>query len=125
MTLVIRVSKADEERRWFTCVAMVADERDAHGDMFTAETVELCADDFIKNLATKKLGIQHTDFTRDLAIVGHWFTPEGALIDGLTVQPNSWIVRFKVYDDDVWKRIKNNEFTGVSIAGTFRVKAKS
>ncbi len=36
------------------------------------------------------------------------------------LQPGSWIVSYKVDDDDVWEKIKNGEFYGFSIEGWFK-----
>lgn len=118
------ISKIDASRRWFTCVAMVADLTDAHEDAFTKECVEGAADDFMRNKLGKRLGLQHTDFTRALEYIGHWFTVDGGVFDGLIVPPNSWVARMKVHDDDVWQAILDGKIKGMSIAGTFYYEAK-
>jgi hypothetical protein len=116
---VASIMKFDEVRRWFTCVVMVADDIDAHSDAFTVECVERAADEFITHLAEKALGLMHRDFKREITYIGHWFTCDGGVFDGLVVPPNSWVGRMKVHDDEVWAAIIDGHLTGMSIAGRF------
>jgi hypothetical protein len=36
----------------------------------------------------------------------------------------SWFVSMKVFDTQVWDRVKNGEFSGMSIEGVFDMKAE-
>lgn len=116
------ITKALEEKRWFTCVVLIGDYVDGHNDIISPELVEELADEWITNLAGKQLGIQHKDFSRQLLYIGHWFTIDGGVFDGLIAPPNSWVSRLKVLDDEIWRRIKAGELTGLSPGGKFDVQ---
>jgi len=114
---IIRKSFSNDKRE-VTCVAMVADEIDAHGDLFTIECVENAAYDFLSTYnISKEIGLQHSGERPDIDLIGSWFTDAGGSFDGVDAPVNSWIVKFRINDDDVWQRVKDGELTGVSIEG--------
>lgn len=115
-----RVSKSlNEELREITCVVMVADEVDAHGDLFTVEAVKGAAEGFLANYnISKSLGLDHeagADPETDL--IGSMFFSEAGTIDGLSYPANSWVAKMKVNGDEVWESITKSERTGLSIEG--------
>ena len=86
---IVRKS-VEQEKRTISCVAMVADEVDAHNEAFTAEAVEGAANDFLAEYnITKDIGIQHSGQRPDVDLIGSWFTESGGNFDELEVPPNS------------------------------------
>lgn len=115
---VFQVSKAIEDKREIVCVAMVANEIDAHGDMFTPEAVEFAANNFLAHYnLSKDIGADHDGSRPDLDLVGNWYTEEGGNFSGLDAPPFSWVAKLKVNDDDIWESVKSGERTGLSIQG--------
>jgi hypothetical protein len=117
-SFVVSKSEAAEEQREIMCVAMVADEIDAHGDLFTPAAVKFAADNFLIGYnVTKDVGINHSGELPDIDLIGSWATINGGTFDELVAPPNSWVVKFKVNDDAVWAGVKAGDYTGVSIEG--------
>lgn len=114
----VRKSSVNEDKREIVCVAMCANEVDAHGDMFTTEAVEGASIEFLSMYnVTKELGLQHTGERPDVDLIGSWYTEKALEIDGLEVPECSWVVKMLINDDDVWDAIKKGDLTGVSIQG--------
>ena len=109
----------DDEQRVITCVAMVANEIDAHGDMFTAGAVMGACYGFTSNYnLSKSLGKQHDPEAEiDADLVGSFYFEEGATVSGLDVPPESWVVQIQINDDQTWDEVKKSTATGVSIQG--------
>ena len=106
------------EKRQIMCVAMVADEVDAHGDSFTPEAVEGAANEFVARWNIEKdIGRQHTDELPDVDLIGSWYTEQGGQFDELTVPKHSWVVKMRINDDPTWDDAKSGKLTGVSIQG--------
>ncbi len=115
-----RVSKSlNEELREITCVAMVAEEVDAHGDFFTIEAVKGASEGFLANYnISKSLGLDHEDGADPKSdLIGSMFFSEAGTIDNLDYPANSWVVKMKIHGDDVWESITKSERTGLSIEG--------
>jgi len=113
------VSKSlNDDKRELTCVAMVANLKDAHDEVFTVEAVKAASEEFLTNYnITKNLGVDHSGETPDIALIGSWFFEEAGSVDGLQYPEFSWVAKMKVLDDDVWESVKNSERTGISIEG--------
>lgn len=108
----------NEELREITCVAMVANEVDAHGDLFTIEAVKGAAHDFISNFnISKEIGIDHSGQRPDIEMVGSWYAEKAGEVDGFAYPDNCWLVKLKANDDEVWESVKKGDRTGTSIEG--------
>ena len=119
---VISLRKSlDDEQRVITCVAMVANEIDAHGDMFTAGAVMGACYGFTANYnISKSLGKQHDPQATaeiDADLVGSFYFEKAATVSGLDVPPESWVVQIQINDDKTWGEVKKSTATGVSIQG--------
>lgn len=100
-----------------TCVVMVANEIDAHGDMFTVECVRKAYEDYVNeyNTSNKSHGVQHTGNQVDAQLLSHWFTEIGGNFDGVEAPQNSFIAKFKINEEEVKKQYETGSLTGVSI----------
>lgn len=108
----------NEELREITCVAMVANELDAHGELFTVEAVKGASEEFLVEYnISKSIGLDHSGERPDVDLVGNWYAEQAGEVDGFKYPAHSWIVKMKVHDDDVWESVKSGERTGVSIQG--------
>ena len=115
----VRVLKSlNEERREITCVAMVANELDAHNHVFTPGAVKGASEGFITNFnISKSIGLDHSGERPDVDLIGNWYVEEAGVIDGFEYPANCWLTKMKINDDDVWESIKADERTGTSIEG--------
>lgn len=109
----------DDEKQIITCVAMVANEIDAHGDLFLPSAVEMAAHSFLANYNLEKfIGKQHdASADVDADLIGSIYTESGFELDGLEVPAFSWVVQIHVKDEPTWTEVKKAERTGVSIQG--------
>lgn len=113
------VKSADgTEKREIVCVAMVANEVDAHGDAWTVEAVENAAADFLTDYnLTKEIGADHSGERPDIDLIGSWYTQEGGQFDGYEVPEFSWVTKMRVNDDEKWEGVKKGLYTGLSVEG--------
>jgi hypothetical protein len=73
---------------------------------------------------TTKLGLMHTIFGEiGVELVESFITPAAMKIGGRKVKKGSWIMKVKVTNDQLWKKIKAGKITGFSIGGIATVGA--
>lgn len=109
----------DDDEQVITCVAMVANEIDAHGDMFLPSAVKMAAHNFLSRYNLEKsIGKQHDpDAEIDADLIGSFYTEEAISFSGLEAPPESWISQIRINDSETWTEVKKAERTGVSIKG--------
>lgn len=121
---IIKRSVSDEKRT-VTSVVLKPGTTDAQGDKITdPEVIENAAENYlIKMFAGKaKLGYLHEDFSRPFVIVQSYIAPQPLIINGKNVPAGAWILKVKVFDNEVWLKIKAGEIRGFSIGGRARVR---
>lgn len=129
----------DSERRIVTTIGMVAnkaiyrkmkfgaEEREFY-IKFPADVVERMAFKFMKDQHTKNVNIEHDE--NQVVDSNGAYIVETYLYDqsrGMKVPdyleeeatPGSWVLSWKVEDDDLWGKIEKEEVTGVSLEGDF------
>jgi hypothetical protein len=127
---------ADEDQRIIVGPAMVPQalipRRDAMGNIyhvyFTKETVKKIAEKFLKENKHNNTDINHDDeVTTNNTLLESWIVedPEKdkSAMYGYNVNPGTWMVSYKINDDETWEKIKSGELKGFSIAGNFIEKA--
>lgn len=105
----------DEDKRLITAVVLRPDVVDLHGDIYDAATVEAACHDFNKNC--RQTNLQHVAMTGDnmLAVVESAIAKHsGPLGDGELIA-GDWFITMHVPNDDVWKAVKDGDFTGFSV----------
>lgn len=109
----------DDEKQIITCVAMVANEIDAHGDMFLPSAVEMAAHSFLARYNVEKhIGKQHDPSAEiDADLIGSFYTEEAVELAGLEVPEFAWVSQIRINDAETWGEVKKAERTGVSIQG--------
>lgn len=112
-------SETAEEKRVVFGELLIPGEFDLHNDIMTEETIEKAAHTFLSGLhVTTTIGIQHNDFTPGkVNIVESYIQKSDDEISGKKVKKGSWMVAFKINDDDVWSGVKSGAITGFSIGG--------
>ena len=99
-------------------VALVPMEVDRNGDIITEDEVTKTAHDFVRNLAKKKVNVDHQDGTDIVTaeFVESFIAPVAIQVWLETIPKWSWVVGIK-FDDETYEAVKNGEFVWVSIEG--------
>jgi len=127
-----KFKSTDEEKRIVTGACMIPNQEilrlDAEGKpyfvFFTEETVAKAQEVFAKYGKTKTTNFEHEDNTLEGAtVIESWIVKDpkndksNAL--GFDVPVNTWMVSYKVDNDELWEKVKNGEVNGFSIEGVF------
>jgi cation transport regulator len=115
-----QILKADEEQRMVWGWASVVTEKgepvvDRQGDVIEPETLVKAVNKFMEHV---RVGKQMHDGGQ-IGVVVHSMPITKEIGDSLGIQSDreGWIVAFKVYDDDVWAKVKSGELAAFSIGG--------
>jgi hypothetical protein len=97
---------------------LIPDEEDLNGDIISSEEIQKTAYEFIENLASKEVNIDHTtEEVKDAEFVESYIAPiDLDFGDGETVPKGSWIVGIKL-SDKFYEMAMSGEFVGVSMEG--------
>jgi len=127
-----KFKSTDEEKRIVTGACMIPNQEilrlDAEGKpyfvFFTEDTVAKAQEVFAKYGKTKTTNFEHEDSTLEGAtVIESWIVKDSkndksnAL--GFDVPINTWMVSYKVDNDELWEKVKNGEVNGFSIEGVF------
>jgi hypothetical protein len=90
---------------------------------FSKETVKDIAQKYIRDNNANNITLEHEKSTKGVSLVESWVT-ESTQYDkskayGLTVKPGTWMGVFKVDNPDVWRKVKEQKFRGISLEGLF------
>lgn len=115
-----KILKADEEQRMVWGWASVVTEKgepvvDRQGDVIEPETLVKAVNKFMEHVRVGKQ-MHNGD---QIGVVVHSMPITKEIGDSLGIQSDreGWIVAFKVYDDDVWSKVKSGELAAFSIGG--------
>ena len=115
-----QILKTDEEQRLVYGWASVVTEKgelvvDRQGDMIEPETLVKAVNNFMEHVRVGKE--MHKGGQIGAVIHSMPITKEIGESLGIQSDREGWIVAFKVYDDDVWARVKSGELAAFSIGG--------
>src|SRR6056297_932445 len=115
-----KILKTDEEQRMVWGWASVVTEKgepvvDRQGDVIEPETLVKAVGKFMEHVRVGKQ-MHNGD---QIGVVVHSIPITKEIGDSLGIQSDreGWIVAFKVYDDDVWSKVKSGELAAFSIGG--------
>ena len=124
--------KSNEEKRIVTGAAMIPNQEIIRMDAedkpyfvyFTEETIEKAQEVFAKYGKTKSTNFEHATGMRDVTVVESWIVtdPTNDKSNALgfsDIPKGSWMVSYKVDNDDLWAKVKAGEVKGFSIEGVF------
>jgi hypothetical protein len=132
----LKLATISEERRVLMGIALIPDkpiyrndpEMGEYNIVFSKDTIEKAAYDFIRNGNSNNSTIEHElDLGSDaVSVVESWII-EDAEADksrkyGFDEPVGSWAVVMKVHDDAIWAMAKAGEIEGFSIDGFFNLK---
>lgn len=92
---------------------------------FSAETIEKLAHQYLANDRVYSFTTDHEDVANDVYIIETWLkTSENDKSKdyGLDAPIGSWMVMAKVENEDIWKRIRENELQGFSVEAVVDLK---
>src|SRR6056297_3953380 len=115
-----QILKVDEEQRIIYGWASVITEKgdvvvDRQGDVIEAETLVKAVNDFMEHVRVGKT--MHEGEATGQVIHSLPVTKEICDALGIQCDREGWVVAYKVYDDEVWKRVKSGELRAFSIGG--------
>ena len=124
--------KSDEEKRIVTGAAMIPNQEIIRMDAedkpyfvyFTEETIEKAQEVFAKYGKTKSTNFEHKTGMRDVTVVESWIVTDpsndkSSALGFKDIPKGSWMVSYKVDNDDLWAKVKAGEVKGFSIEGVF------
>lgn len=122
-SLQAEILKYDDEERMVWGWASVITENgvpvvDRQGDVIKADTLMKAATEFMLSMRVTKemhMGGKVGEFVHSLPL-----TKEIGEALGIKSDKEGWIVACKVYDDEVWQRVKSGELKAFSIGGRAR-----
>lgn len=109
-------SAEPEEQRTVLGIVLVPDDVDSQGDTYSAEEVRKTAHLYMTDY--RNIGLQHKALVnRVVKLVESYIAPVDFTLAGTAVREGTWLMKVRIDDDTLWKKVKNGELTGFSIAG--------
>jgi hypothetical protein len=95
---------------------------------YSEETVKKISEKFLANSKHNNTDINHSDLiTNQNTLLESWIV-EDPLIDKSklmgfeNIPKNTWMVSYRINDNETWNKIKNGDLTGFSITGSFKLQ---
>ena len=121
-----------EDQQIVTAPAMIPNmlipRKDAEGNMFhvyfSQDTVRKIAAKFLEENKQHNTDINHDDnVSTENTLLESWIVEDPEMDKsktlGFNVPPSTWMVSYKINNPETWKKIKEGELNGFSIAGQF------
>ncbi|VVB63286.1 DNA ligase [uncultured archaeon] len=109
------IFKADAEKRLVFGVVSEPLTVDAQGDVLSEEEIERFAHNFLIN--SQKFDVRHNWKQVRASIVESWIAKSDFEWMGQVIKKGSWIIGVKVFDDDLWGKIKAGVYRAFSVGG--------
>ena len=109
----IEIVKIDKDRRMVYGVFLVPEEADHDGDVISMDDVEKVAHKFMADYRT--IDEMHEDVIDADIVESAIAWADGLEYYGKVIKKGSWFGGVKVYDNDVWEKIKSGEYKGFSV----------
>ena len=120
-THLVTIAKSVDDERLVYGVVYEPDVADAHGDFADAGEIRDMCHGFGVHYALAKSdnGVEHfADLPREaVAVVESYIAPVDFTLGVQPVTKGSWVMGAKVFDDALWKGVKDGTFTGWSFEG--------
>lgn len=115
----IQVIKMDHEQRVVRGVVLEPDVVDSQDDIITAGEIEVAAHGFMIEVqkGSGAIDVDHEKDT-DAVVVESFLAPVEFTEGDQTIRKGSWMLAVKVFDDELWKSVKDGDRTAFSIHGT-------
>lgn len=115
-THAVRLFKDAAEQRFVLGVVLEPEVTDSQGDVYSAEEIRRAAHTFMENY--QNVGFQHQTLVNGaVRIVESYLAPVDFETPGGAAKAGSWLLGLHVLDDELWRRVRSGELTGLSIGG--------
>jgi hypothetical protein len=126
----VKLKILDEEKRIVVGFALVPEKRiyrnikgKEFNIFFTKETINKTQELFMRKLNLSNFTTDHDKEVKGVSVIESWIVEDAendkSNIYNLGAKGGEWVLMSKVYNDDVWKEIKEGKFKGYSIEGKF------
>lgn len=109
------IFKADSEKRLVYGVVSEPLTVDAQGDVLSEEEIEQFAHNYL--IKSQKFDVRHNWKRVRASIVESWIAKSDFEWMGEVIKKGSWIIGVKVFDDDLWSKIRAGVYKAFSIGG--------
>lgn len=125
---------ADDEKHIVTGPILIPEKKILRYDLdgnpfyvwFSKETIEELSQTFLRDDKNRAWNLQHEQDTNDVYITESWLVNNSEMDKakslGFDVPEGTWMASAKIENEEIWKRIKNNELRGFSIDGMFKIE---
>lgn len=131
----VELAEVSEEKRILMGAALIPDKkilrRDENGDYFiyfSKETVRKASELFLSKGNQNNATLEHEVKLEGMSIVESWLIEDEEKDKsrkyGFKLPVGTWMVSMKVYNEDIWNKVKAGEVLGFSIEGFFADKAE-
>jgi len=103
-----------EEKHLVYGIVLKPDVPDTHGDIITKEEIEKSAHKFMSEYGF--IGEQHAEFAK-AKVVESYIAPYEMKFNERIIPDGAWVMVVKVFDDELWKQIKDGKYTSFSTGG--------
>lgn len=110
-----RILKHSEDAGFILAAVLVPDEIDLQGDVISAEEIERAAYDYME--ASQRGSYMHKQVLQDVVLVESTILRAETMINGVPLAKGTWLVGFRVYNEELRELIKDGTITGLSIGG--------
>jgi len=90
---------------------------------FSESTIEKVQELYLKNLRANNVTIDHEKPVNGVSLIESWIVEDPkndkSNIYNLNAVKGSWVVKMKIYNDEVYEGVKLGKFNGFSIEGLF------
>lgn len=126
----VELKVVDEEKRIMVGFALVPEKRiyrrmqDKEFNIyFSKETVSQAQELYMKQLNLSNWTLEHEQKTEGVNVIESWIVEDPkndkANLYNLNPKGGEWVIMTKVYNDEVWKQVKDGQYKGFSIEGMF------
>lgn len=126
----VMLAEVDAEKRILMGAALVPNKKilrrnddEEYYIYFSEDTVRKASELFLKRGYQSKATLEHNEKLDGMTVVESWLVEDEKKDKsrkyGFDVPVGTWMVSMKVYNDDVWKKVKAGEVHGFSIEGYF------
>lgn len=106
----------DEGQRTVFGIVLEPETIDSQGDIYNAEEIEKTAWRFMERY--QQFGLMHEEIVRSILPLESYCAPVDFEINGQKVKRGTWLLRVRVLDDEIWRKVRSGELTGFSIGGS-------
>jgi len=126
----VMLAEVDAEKRILMGAALVPNKKilrrgsdEDYYIYFSEETVRKASELFLKRGYQSNSTLEHNEKLEGMTVVESWLVEDEKKDKsrkyGFDVPVGTWMVSMKVYNDDIWKKVKDGEVHGFSIEGYF------